>query len=90
MNQLAFTLPARLDHPPPRYPAASAVQLWVLLEALWRGERLTPIYSLEKYRVMALSQRVGEIRKLGWPVRRAMIATPTGKHVAEYWLEPLL
>ena len=70
----------------PRYPLSSQRQLWILLEALRRGERLTVAVALEKYDVYALSQRCGELRRLGWLIRSKMIEVVSGKHVAQYWL----
>jgi len=55
-----------------------------LLRALQRGERLTPISALEGYQCFSLSQRMGELKRAGWPVVVAMIKTPSGKRVAEY------
>jgi len=36
--------------------------------------------------VYALSQRIGELRRLGWPIDRTMIRTRGGATVAEYYL----
>ena len=36
----------------------------IIMKALLRGERLTPLISLSRYGIHALSQRVGEIKKL--------------------------
>ena len=64
-------------------PAANT-QNRSLLEAMQRGERLTVVEALTRYGVYALSQRVGELKRAGWPVQSRMIETTTGKHVAEY------
>jgi hypothetical protein len=58
-----------------------------LLAALKRGERLTPLSALERYKCFSLSQRLGELRRAGWPVRSQMVKLPSGKSVAEYWLQ---
>ena len=71
----------------PTYPNSTQTQLWTLLEALRRGERLTVAIALEKYQCYALSQRMGDLRKLGWPILSAMIELPSGKHVAQYHME---
>ena len=84
MTQLAIDFaPVRRE---PRYPLSSQRQLWTLLEALRRGERLTVAVALGKYDVYALSQRCGELRRLGWPIRSKMIKVVSSKHVAQYWL----
>lgn len=59
-------------------------QLDTLQAALDRGEVLTVASALAAYGVYALSQRMGELRREGYPVERAMIALPSGKRVAEY------
>lgn len=71
----------------PTYPNVTQKQLWALLEALRRGERLTVMLALQKYACYALSQRIGELKVLGWPIQSRMIEVESGKHVAEYWLE---
>lgn len=86
MIQLAMELPDRL-RPEPRYPLSTQKQLWLILEALRRHEKLTVALALERYGCYALSQRVGELRNLDWPIRSRMIALPSGKHVSEYWLD---
>ena len=61
-------------------------QLEILAEALDRGERLTVAVALDRYGIYALSQRVGELKRIGYPVQSRTIETPTGKHVSEYYL----
>ena len=70
----------------PIYPRSSQKQLWELLGALERGEKLTVMVALQKYQCYALSQRMGELRVLGWPIQSRMVEVESGKHVAEYWL----
>ena len=55
-----------------------------LLKALKRGECLTTLDALQKYGVMALSQRMTELQRVGYPVRSEMIDLPSGKRVASY------
>lgn len=57
-----------------------------LLRALQRGERLTPISALQGYQCFSLSQRMGELKRAGWPIVAEMVKTPSGKRVAEYSL----
>jgi len=58
----------------------------IIYRALLRGERLTPITSLSRYGVHALSQRVGEIRRqTGLPVVSKRV---NGDVYHEYYLEP--
>ncbi len=68
------------------WPMDSQRQLWTILEALLRSEKLTVLTALEKYQTYALSQRIGQIKALGWHVQRRMIKVGSGKAVAEYSL----
>ena len=70
----------------PTHPKTSQRQLWTLLHALRNGERLTVLTALERYQIYALSQRCGQLRSLGWDVQSRMVSLPSGKSVAEYWL----
>jgi hypothetical protein len=54
--------------------------------ALKRGEQLTPLSALEHYRCFSLSQRMGDLRRSGWPIRSQMVSVNSGKKVASYWL----
>ena len=60
-------------------------QCKTLLEALKSGKTLTVAEALTKYGVYALSQRCGELRKLGYPVKSELVPVG-GKHVARYSL----
>lgn len=80
--QLALELkePLRCTAPHPN------TQAHTLLMAFYRNEKLTVAEALNKYGIYALSQRVGELKRLGWPISSKMIETTTGKHVAMYWI----
>lgn len=58
--------------------------LYEILMALKNGERLTPLIALRKYDCLSLSQRVGELKRAGWPILTEMVQVPSGKKVAEY------
>ena len=70
----------------PRYPKSSQSQLWTLLEALKRGEHLTVARALDHYNTYALSQRIGELRKLGWPISDTWRTTANGARIKEYFM----
>lgn len=55
-----------------------------ILEALKRGERLTVMEALTRYGVFALSQRCGELRRMGWPIQSEMRTLANAKRVAVY------
>lgn len=74
------------DAPVCRVPR-EGTQHRILLAAMQRGERLRPLEAALKYQVMALSQRIGELKRSGWPVKSKLVETPSGKHIAEYWME---
>lgn len=57
-----------------------------LLMALKSGERLTPLLALEKFNCLSLSQRLGELKRMGWPIQSRLVTVPSGKKVAEYSL----
>jgi hypothetical protein len=57
-----------------------------ILAHLEAGHRLTPFVSAFELGVMALSQRMGELRRMGYPVASRMVKMPSGKWVAEYSL----
>lgn len=66
-------------------------QCKTLLLAMQRGERLRPLEAALKYQVMALSQRIGDLkRKYGWQslIKTQLVETPSGKHISEYWMDP--
>jgi hypothetical protein len=58
-----------------------------ILRALAKGERLTPLRALEQFGCLSLSQRVGELKREGWPIVSEMVDMPSGKRVAEYRYE---
>lgn len=85
MNQLALPLSRRADVREPGFPRASQKQLWALLEVL-HHERLTFLDAVDRLGIAALSQRCGELRGLGWPVKDAWRRTVSGATIKEYWL----
>lgn len=55
-----------------------------LRAAFLRGEVLTPLVALNKYRCMSLSQRVGNFRKEGLHIKDAFVE---GQPYKKYWME---
>ena len=64
----------------------AGTQCGVLLRAFKRGESLTVAEALTRYGVYALSQRVGELKRNGWPIKSEMVTLPSGARVARYWM----
>jgi hypothetical protein len=61
-------------------------QLYEILMCFQAGERLTVAKALSELGVYALSQRCGDLRRMGWPIQSRTIETNGGAHVSEYWL----
>ena len=55
-----------------------------ILRWLAQGYTITPLEALERFGCMALSQRIGRLKKRGWPIVKTTIVTKTGKRVAMY------
>ena len=78
MNQLATSF---ATEPQPDTDCAR------VLNALRQGNHLTMKAALLTLGVGALSQRCGELRRLGWDVQSRTIKTEgKGARVSEYWL----
>ena len=56
----------------------------MLIRAFQRGEALTVAESLSRYGVYALSQRCGELKRMGWPICAERYKTPGGAVVCRY------
>lgn len=62
-------------------------QLYEILMCLQHGEKLTVAKALSELGVYALSQRIGELKKLyNWPIKSEMIKVGAKTYVAEYSL----
>lgn len=57
-----------------------------LLKHLQAGGSLTPLQALEQYQCLALSQRMGELRRDGHPIVSEIVRLANGKRVARYSL----
>jgi hypothetical protein len=75
---------AVIDFSPPCEVPENGTQQYQILEALKRGEYLTVADALTKYGVYALSQRCGELRRMGWPIVSQMRTLANGKRIAVY------
>lgn len=59
-------------------------QLDTLKAAFERGESFTVGEALGRHGIYALSQRVGELKRSGYPIVVDMETTSTGKRIARY------
>jgi hypothetical protein len=57
-----------------------------IVRHLAKGHRLTPLQALGRFGTLSLSQRIGELRREGWPIRSRLVEVGE-KRVAEYRLE---
>jgi hypothetical protein len=55
-----------------------------LRAAFLRGEHLTPLIALNRYRCMSLSQRVGNFKTEGLNIKSKFVE---GQPYKEYWLQ---
>jgi hypothetical protein len=55
-----------------------------ILEALKRGEAMTPLKALTRFGCLSLSQRCGELVRDGHPIIRTQVKTKSGKRVGYY------
>jgi hypothetical protein len=62
-------------------------QEMAILSYLRSGNSLTVLEAIEKFGCYALSQRAGDLRRMGWPIKSEIIKTDTGKHIARYYFE---
>ena len=62
-------------------------QLYLLINHfMTKGEPLTVLTALRYYGIYALSQRVGEAKRLGFPVLDEWVELPNGKRVKKYYM----
>lgn len=60
-----------------------------VLGALKAGESLTTLDALSRFGVMALSQRITDLRREGHPIKSETVKLPNGKRVARYSMEAI-
>lgn len=57
-----------------------------ILRHLKAGGTLTPLDALNLFQCFSLSQRIGELKRGGWPIHAEMVRVNSGKKVARYSL----
>lgn len=80
MTQVELQLEPRCKEP------VRGTQHYEILMYLQDGGRLTVGKALLELSVYALSQRIGELKKQGWPIQSRTIETSGGARVSEYYL----
>ena len=58
-----------------------------ILAHLKAGKTITPRQADREFNCMRLSARIYDLRQEGHPISKQMVKTPSGKHVAEYWID---
>jgi hypothetical protein len=56
-----------------------------VLRHLKSGKRINPIMALKKYRLMSLSQRIGDLKCAGHKIYTRTVWTKDS-HYSEYWM----
>lgn len=57
-----------------------------ILDALLRGETLTPLDALRRYGCFRLGARIWDLKKKGYAIEMRLVETSGGARVAEYFL----
>ena len=65
----------------------SQTQSEQILKALKNGERLTHLDAEKRFNCLRLGARIYDLKKRGHNIISKMITVPSGKRVAQYWLE---
>jgi len=58
-----------------------------ILKALKNGERLTHLDAEKRFNCLRLGARIYDLKKHGNNIISEMITVPSGKRIAQYWLE---
>ena len=66
---------------------AQGSQCYAILTDMFDGKKFTVLTALKRKGCYALSQRMGDLRRFGWPVKSEWIEVMRGKRVKQYWLE---
>lgn len=59
----------------------------MILTALRNGERLTHLIAERRFRCLRLGARIYDLKQQGHNIQRRMITVPSGKRVAEYYMD---
>ena len=65
----------------------SQTQSAQILKALKNGEKLTHLDAEKRFNCLRLGARIHELKKRGYKITGEMVTVPSGKRVAQYWLE---
>lgn len=86
LGKTQFPMTEQLDLLEPRgKPLTRGKQLYEILSYLQAGGTLTVAKALAEMNVYALSQRVGDLKRMGWPICSRTVTTAGGARVSEYF-----
>lgn len=74
-------------------PLTRQTQTEKIKEYLLAGNTLTQLQSLDRFKCLRLGARCWDLRQKGINVQSRIVETPSGKHIAEYFVpqnEPLI
>ena len=55
-----------------------------IVRFLAQGKPLTPLVALKRFRTFSLSQRIGELKREGWPIQSRLVRVGKNTRVSEY------
>jgi len=58
-----------------------------ILDALHRGESITPLEALQRFGCLRLGARIWDLRRAGHPVISETVDPGNGKHVSRYFFD---
>ena len=67
--------------------SSSETQKALILKALQQGDRLTHLDAEKRFNCLRLGARIYDLKKRGHNIISEIITVPSGKRVAQYWLE---
>lgn len=65
----------------------SQTQSKMILAALRNGDRLTHLIAEQRFRCLRLGARIYDLKQQGHEIKRRMITVPSGKRLAEYYID---
>ena len=61
-------------------------QFRMIIEALKKGEKITPLDALGRFGCFQLPARIFEMKRAGYKIKTEMVELCNGKRVARYYL----
>ena len=65
----------------------SQTQCKMILSALQNGDRLTHLDAENRFKCLRLGARIYDLKQQGHEIKRRMVTVPSGKRVAEYYMD---